>query len=62
MKIIEQLVQKQTATLSMIQDSYPKHSWVQGDADGSATNAVTNGDTGVHILYSENKKVRSGMH
>lgn len=40
-------VQIRPATLSVIEDSFPEHPWIQAYTDGSAPNAVINGGVGV---------------
>ncbi|BFZ07875.1 hypothetical protein BsWGS_10914 [Bradybaena similaris] len=49
-------LQKRTATLSMIQERYPEHTYIQAYTDGSAVNAVRNGGAGIYILYPENQQ------
>lgn len=41
---------RRTLTLAMIEESYPQEAWIHVYTDGSATNAVANGEAGILIV------------
>ena len=57
---------KRALTLAMIDEQYPDTSWTQVYTDGSATNAVENGRTGIYIMdpsgYREEAHFPRGKH
>jgi hypothetical protein len=49
-------VVKRTAVYSMIEELYPKESWIHVYTDGSATRAVKNGGAGVYMDFPDKEK------
>ena len=45
----------------MIEEQYPKESWIHVYTDGSATNAVKNGGAGVLVMYPDGGQHTSGV-
>ena len=52
---------KQSLTLAMIAERYPQEAWIHVFTDGSATNAVTNGGTGILVHFPGGQKVSASM-
>jgi ribonuclease HI len=46
-------LQKETEVCNMIEEIYPRESWLQVYTDGSATQAVRNGGAVVFVLYPD---------
>ena len=47
-------LQRKTATLSFLDDEYPKDYWIRAYTDGSAQDTIKNGGAGVYIEYPNN--------
>ena len=45
--------ERRTATLSLLDDDYPRESWIRAYTDGSAEGAIINGGAGVYIEYPD---------
>ena len=52
---------KQSLTLAMMAVRYPQEAWVQVFTDGSATNAVASGGTGILVHFHGQQKATASM-
>jgi ribonuclease HI len=57
---------RKTVTMSMLEEKYPSELRVRVYTDGSATNATTNGGTGIYIEYpngdQQSMSIPTGLH
>ena len=59
-------VEKRTAAMATIEDSYPEGAWTRVYTDGSATDATHNGGAGIYIQYPNAERdsisIPTGIH
>ena len=52
---------KQSPTLAMIAERYPQEAWIHVFTDESATNAVTNGGSGIRVHFPGGRRATASM-